>query len=656
MKPMMARTKTSRKTLPAGVARVLKRLHYPLEVILLCVRWYLAYSLSLRDLEAMMAEQGFEIDHSSVHRWMIKLVPLLEKAFRKHKRPVGKSWRMDETYVNLRGQWKYLYRAVDKAGSIVDFLLRAHRDKAAAHRYFERAIGQNGAPETVTLDKSGANLAALQAINAERETAIKVQQVKYLNNIVEQDHRAIKRRIRPMMGFKDFRCARIILSGIETMHMIRKGQMKSDASRELPPSSSIRWSRKESLSRRNFLALPTLSRHNHPHRLSSGSYAPLMVVSRDSIFPEDRIHADSGPWHQKDDMSLSGMQRERLNGEVDLPGGVRVRRVGLRTSSGIVAKGHTWIIELCLESLLMTMHTRFNRTAPVALNSLKRRPLYQVLALWGAAVTCGSASLAGNVAVAAPQVTDNLPAPNQPAVNAVSTGTAAPYGSGQQGGNGSDGNYELASGNIVPSILFSSVGGAGGTGQDGGDPTGNGGAGGNAGAVMLTLDAGSGVNSVLSGPAAVWLGSVGGNGGTAGKMATSSGYPGQPGAGGNSQSINFNQYASVISTNGWNGSTPGTTAILLSATGGNAAQPLGSDGADGSGHVTGADGNRGGFGGDISYALYQGNVISKGSAIVVSSQGGNGGDGTIAYSDAGEGQGGNGGQGGEAGQMLLMIG
>src|ERR1700682_6121849 len=123
----MARTKMPRKTLPAGVARVLKRLHYPLEVILLCVRWYVAYSLSLRDLEEMMAERGFEVDHSTVHRWMIKLVPLFEKALRKHKRPVGKSWRMDETYIKVSGNWKYLYRAVDKAGNTIDFLLRAHR-------------------------------------------------------------------------------------------------------------------------------------------------------------------------------------------------------------------------------------------------------------------------------------------------------------------------------------------------------------------------------------------------------------------------------------------------------------------------------------------------------------------------------------------------
>jgi putative transposase len=217
----------SRKTLSPGVAKVLKRLHFPVDVILLWVRWYVAYSLSLRNLEEMMREHGIEVDHSTVHRWVIKLVPLFEKAFRKHKRPVGKSWRMDETYIKVRGQWKYLYRAVDKAGDTVDFLFRARRDRAAAQRYFEKAIDRNGAPETVTVDKSGANLAALQAINAGRETPITVRQCKYLNNIVEQDHRAIKRITKPMRGFKEFRCARIILSGIELMHMIRKGQMQA---------------------------------------------------------------------------------------------------------------------------------------------------------------------------------------------------------------------------------------------------------------------------------------------------------------------------------------------------------------------------------------------------------------------------------------------
>jgi putative transposase len=127
------------------------------------------------------------------------------------------------------GVVKYLYRAVHKAGKTVDFLFRAKRDEVAARRYFEKAIDQNGIPETVTIDKSGANLAGLNAVIAERETPIEIRQAKYLNNIGEQDHRAIKRIVRPMLGFKDFHCARIILRGIELMRMIAKGQMKDDA-------------------------------------------------------------------------------------------------------------------------------------------------------------------------------------------------------------------------------------------------------------------------------------------------------------------------------------------------------------------------------------------------------------------------------------------
>jgi transposase-like protein len=214
------------KTLNPAVARVLKRLHYPLDVILTCVRWYVAYPLSLRHPEEMMAERGISVDHSTVHRWAIKLLPVLEKAFCLRKRAVGKSWRLDETYIRVKGEWRYLCRAVDKNGHTIDFLLRAHRDKPAARRYLEKAIARNCLPETVTIDKSGANLAALEAVNADREVPIKIRQSKYLNNVVEQDRRAIKRRTRPMLGFKTFRCARILLAGIEIMHMIAKRQMQ----------------------------------------------------------------------------------------------------------------------------------------------------------------------------------------------------------------------------------------------------------------------------------------------------------------------------------------------------------------------------------------------------------------------------------------------
>ena len=204
---------------------VVKGMRFPIEVILVCIRWYAAYPLSCRHLEEMMEERGVTVDHSTVSRWAIRFLPLLEKIFRKYKRPVGGSWRMDETYIKVKGAWKYLYRAVDRDGKTIDFLLTAKRDKAAAKRFFDKAMQANGVPEKVTMDKSGANKAAIDEINANREIPMVVRQVKYLNNIVEQDHRAVKRMTKPMLGFKSFQSAKNILAGIELMHMIRKGQM-----------------------------------------------------------------------------------------------------------------------------------------------------------------------------------------------------------------------------------------------------------------------------------------------------------------------------------------------------------------------------------------------------------------------------------------------
>ena len=196
------------------------------DIILTSVRWYLAYSLSYRNLEEMLAERGVEVDHSSVYRWVQKFTPQLEATFRKgKKRPVGTSWRMDETYIKVKGQWKYLYRAVDSEGQTIDFLLTAHRDKKAARRFFKKAICQHGLPEKITIDKSGANTAALEALKEETGHAIEMRQNKYLNNLVEQDHRAVKRIVRPMLGFHSFRSARVTLQGIELLHRIKKGQM-----------------------------------------------------------------------------------------------------------------------------------------------------------------------------------------------------------------------------------------------------------------------------------------------------------------------------------------------------------------------------------------------------------------------------------------------
>lgn len=204
---------------------VVKGMRFPIEVILVCIRWYAAYPLSCRNLEEMMEERGVTVDHSTVSRWAIRFLPLLEKTFRKYKRPVGGSWRMDETYIQVKGVWKYLYRAVDRDGKTIDFLLTAKRDKAAAKRFFDKAMQANSVPEKVTMDKSGANKAAIDEINANREKPMVVRQVKYLNNIVEQDHRAVKRITKPMLGFKSFQSAKNILAGIELMHMIRKGQI-----------------------------------------------------------------------------------------------------------------------------------------------------------------------------------------------------------------------------------------------------------------------------------------------------------------------------------------------------------------------------------------------------------------------------------------------
>ncbi|OOG50389.1 IS6 family transposase [Polaromonas sp. C04] len=208
-----------------SLRKVLKRLHYPFEVMLTCVRWYVAYPLSLRHIEEVMQKRGVFVDYVTVHRWAIKVLPVLAAVFRLRKRPAGRSWHMDETCIKVSGQWKYLYRAVDRAGDTVDFLLTAKRDLAAARRFLERAISLHDVPEKISIGKSNANTAAIESVKADAGVDILMRQNKYLNNIVEQDHRAIKRIIRPTLGFKSFWSARIIIVGIETMHMIRKGQL-----------------------------------------------------------------------------------------------------------------------------------------------------------------------------------------------------------------------------------------------------------------------------------------------------------------------------------------------------------------------------------------------------------------------------------------------
>src|SRR5437867_11067093 len=202
-----------------------KGAHFPPEVILMGVRWSVAYPLSTRQVEDLMEERGVEVDHSTINRWVIKYSPRLEEAFHRHKRPVWVSWRMDETYIKVKGEWRYLYRAVDKQGQTIDFLLTKERDEQAAKRFLTKAIRRHGVPEKITINGGAANEAAIKRYNAEHGTAIEIRQVKYLNNIVEQDHRGVKRMTRPMLGFKAFDAAQATLVGIELMHMMKKRQL-----------------------------------------------------------------------------------------------------------------------------------------------------------------------------------------------------------------------------------------------------------------------------------------------------------------------------------------------------------------------------------------------------------------------------------------------
>jgi len=202
-----------------------KGAHFPKEVILMGVRWYVAYPLSTRHVEELMEERGVELDHATIGRWVIKYRPLLEEAFHRRKRPVWVSWRMDETYIKVKGQWRYLYRAVDKTGQTIDFLLTEERDEQAAKRFLTKAIRRHGVPEKIPIDGSAANEAAITSYNKDHGTAITIRKIKYLNTIVEHDHRGVKRITRPMLGFKAFDAAQSTLTGIELMHMLRKGQL-----------------------------------------------------------------------------------------------------------------------------------------------------------------------------------------------------------------------------------------------------------------------------------------------------------------------------------------------------------------------------------------------------------------------------------------------
>ncbi|KEK21893.1 IS6 family transposase [Bacillus gaemokensis] len=202
--------------------------HYQPDIILLTVRWYLRYNLSFRDLVEMMEERGLSISHTTIMRWVHQYGPELDKRIRRHLKQTNDSWRVDETYIKVKGQWMYLYRAVDSDTSI-DFFLSKTRDAKAAKRFLKKALAFShvARPRVITVDKNPAYPVSIQELKNEKKMpeGTRVRQIKYLNNIVDQDHRFIKKRVRCMLGFKSYKTAISILSGIEAMHMIKKRQI-----------------------------------------------------------------------------------------------------------------------------------------------------------------------------------------------------------------------------------------------------------------------------------------------------------------------------------------------------------------------------------------------------------------------------------------------
>ena len=198
---------------------------FPKAIILQAVYFKFRFSLSYREIEELLSIRGVKVDHATIQRWVFKFSPLIEKTFRKRKRPVGNSWRMDETYIKVKGEWMYLYRAVDKQGNTIDFLLTRKRNTFAAHRFLIQAIESNSIPVVINIDKSGASKQAIRIYNRRTYSKIRIRQCKYLNNPIEQDHRFIKWRIQNMLGFKNAESAARTLSGIEVVRMIKKNQL-----------------------------------------------------------------------------------------------------------------------------------------------------------------------------------------------------------------------------------------------------------------------------------------------------------------------------------------------------------------------------------------------------------------------------------------------
>ena len=210
--------------------QLFKYKHFESEIILVCVHWYLKYPLSYRMLVEMKRERGLVITHTTIMRWVHQYAPILDEKVRKHLKPNNDSWRLDETYLKIKGKNVYLYRAVDSEGNTIDFLLSENRDKVAAKKFFKKALQaqHNQQPRVITIDQYAATEIAIhETIYAGTlSPGTSIRKTKYLNNIIEQDHWFIKRKTRPMLGFGNFKTAEKTISGIEIMNMIRKGQVE----------------------------------------------------------------------------------------------------------------------------------------------------------------------------------------------------------------------------------------------------------------------------------------------------------------------------------------------------------------------------------------------------------------------------------------------
>jgi transposase, IS6 family len=207
--------------------------HFQPEIILCGVRWYLRYSLSYRDVEELILERGLHVDHTTVFRWVQRYAPELDKRCRPHLRATNDSYRVDETYIKIKKHWYYLYRAVDSTGATLDFMLSATRDADAAERFFRQVLqaSHTRMPRVITVDKHAAYPLAFEALQHDGtlpETCL-LRQCKYLNNTVEQDHRFVKHRVNPGLGFGAFHTAQRTIQGYEAMHRLRKGQLEGVA-------------------------------------------------------------------------------------------------------------------------------------------------------------------------------------------------------------------------------------------------------------------------------------------------------------------------------------------------------------------------------------------------------------------------------------------